>query len=90
MFINSTRSHAPRVIVHTLWQDDVGVPLYRIRVTDPDPVYSYRQHGRTLMSREAMIPVEFWWNAGRETGVAKLSDLTNAVLDWYRGAVRAP
>ena len=65
-------------LVRTPWQGNVSVHrprLSRLRVTDPAPVYTYRQHGRTRVSREPMLRVEFWWNEGRETGVASVRDL---------------
>ena len=48
------------ILVHTLWQGDVDVHATRcrLRVTDPIPVFWYRQH------------VEFYCNEERLTGVA--------------------
>ncbi len=76
--MNTTQPREQFVLVHTLWQGNVQVHrprLSRLRVTDPEPIYTYRQHGRTRVSREPMLRVEFWWNEGRETGVASVSDL---------------
>ncbi len=60
------------ILVHTLWQGDVHVhvPRCRLRITDPAPVFLYQQHGRTIISREPMLRVEFHCNEGRLTGVA--------------------
>lgn len=73
---NADRDCVP---VHTPWQDVVYVPkLSRLRVTDPAPVFVYRMHGQTRVSREPMLRVEFYWNEGRETGVARATDLIAA------------
>ena len=90
MTSNLHRVH--RVIVHTLWQGDVdvAVPGSRLRVIDPDPVYMYRQHGRTIVSREPMIPVEFWWNEGREEGVITQRDLVGLVVPYLDRGLTPP
>ena len=89
MRTTSTRDY---VLVHTLWQGDVYVHmlrLSRLRVTHRTPVFIYQQHGQTHVSREPMLRVEFWWNEGRETGVAKARDLAAAggparSVPWFR------
>ena len=60
------------ITVHTLWQGDVNVHAARcrLRATDPAPVFLYQQHGRTIISRQPMLRVEFYCNEGRLTGVA--------------------
>ncbi len=60
------------ILVHTPWQGDdhVHVTRCRLRVTDPAPVFLYRQHGHTIISREPMLRVEYHCNEGRLTGVA--------------------
>ena len=66
------------ILVHTLWQGDIDVHVTRcrLRVIDPIPVYLYRQHGRTIISRQPMLRVEFHCNEGRLTGVASRGALT--------------
>ena len=78
MIASPTLPRDRQIIVHILWQDDVLVPLPSLKVTGRKPVYLYRQHGHIRVSHEPMIPVEFWWNEGRETGVAKARDLAAA------------
>lgn len=88
----TTQPREHRLIVHTLWQGDtdVGVPSSRLRITGPDPVYLYRQHGHTLVSREPMIPVEFWCNAGREEGIASQRDLIRIIVPYLTRGLNPP
>ena len=59
------------ILVHTLWQgdDQVNATRCRLRVIDPAPVFFYHQHGRTIISPEPMLRVEYHCNEGRMTGV---------------------
>ena len=64
--------HSDCITVHTLWQGsgDVHITRCRLRATDPAPVFLYQQHGRTIISRQPMLRVEFYCNEGGLTGVA--------------------
>ena len=68
------------VPVHTLWQGTVYVHAARcgLRITNPILTYVYQQHGHIKVSSKPLYHVEFWWNEGRETGVASLHDLIAA------------
>ncbi len=49
-----------------------------LRVVDPSPLFLYRQHGSTHVSREPLARIEFQANDGTWRGVARLSDLRSA------------
>lgn len=64
------------------WQGDgftlTNAKCCRLRVTDPGPLFTYQQHGHTLVSREPLAAVEFHANDGLQRGAARLSDLRAA------------
>ena len=77
--------------VFTEWQDDVDASASRVTVTDVGPHYWYRQHGRGKISRSPLAKVTLTWNAGRENGWAKASDLEAAgLLRRARTVIAAP
>lgn len=57
---------------------DFGSCTDRLRVTDPGPHFTYRQHNRTHVSREALAYVTIDANDGVWRGAARCSELRRA------------
>ncbi len=72
------------VIVYGRWQ---GVPWCevhprhcKLKITDPVPVFVYRQNGQTKVSRAPLYNVEWTDNMGRWDGVARADNLARAAI----------